>query len=462
VVTPPQSTEVLLSGWGRYPVVRSRAQRPEKLTALRAATAAAAGSTLLARGLGRAYGDAALTATGATILMERLNRMLAFDETTGVLRCEAGVTIREILETFVPRGWFPPVTPGTKFVTMGGALACDVHGKNHHRDGSFSNFVPRFTLLTPSGALVQCSPEETPDLFWATAGGMGLTGIIVELDLRLKPITSAYIVCDSVKARHLDETMEVFDRLEEGSQYSVAWVDTLASGRALGRGIVMLGNHALAAELDEPARARMQRAGVATHLRVPFDLPAGLLNRYTASAFNALYYERQPGKPIRRFIHYDRYFYPLDFLQDWNRLYGKRGFVQYQCVVPLDGGPQALRKILQLSSAEGRSSMLAVLKRLGPQEGLLAFPMRGWTLTLDFPVKPGLFAFLDRLDQVVVEAGGRVYLAKDARLNPATFAAMYPRHGRWQTVKSGIDPQGLFASALSTRLQMTESQRLAA
>jgi decaprenylphospho-beta-D-ribofuranose 2-oxidase len=455
-VNPPQSAEALLSGWGRYPVVRSLAQRPEKITALHAAIEAAE-STLLARGLGRSYGDAALNGTGATILMERLDRMLAFDETTGVLRCEAGVTIAEILETFVPRGWFPPVTPGTKFVTTGGALACDVHGKNHHRDGSFSNFVPRFTLLTASGALVRCSPEETPDLFWATAGGMGLTGIIVELDLRLKPIRSAYVVCDSVKARHLDEVVETFDRLEEGSEYSVAWVDTLASGPALGRGIVMLGNHAAAPELDESVRA-----ATSPRLRVPFDLPATLLNRYTASAFNALYYARQRSKQLRRVLHWDPYFYPLDFLHDWNRLYGKRGFVQYQCVVPVDGGPLALRKILQLSSAGGWSSFLAVLKRLGSQQGLLAFPMRGWTLTLDFPVKAGLFGFLDRLDQVVLEAGGRVYLAKDARLSPMTFAAMYPQHGRWQTVKSAIDPRGLFASALSTRLQMTESQRLAA
>lgn len=451
---PDSSTlETNLSGWGRYPVVKSYLQRPEKMASINTIVQNSKFTSVLARGLGRSYGDASLNSQGTTLLTQRLNRMLSFDEETGVLCCEAGVSIAEILEVFVPRGWFPPVTPGTKFVTVGGAVASDVHGKNHHLDGSFSNHINFIRLTLASGETVQCSREENSDLFWATVGGMGLTGIIQEVSFSLRPIETAHIKSHNIKAKNLAETFALFDEFEPQYQYSVAWIDCLASGESLGRSILMLGNHAeigdFTSEQQKPLHLQSK-----SKLKIPFDFPATLLNRYTMGAFNSLYYAKQSSPSVKSITDYDSFFYPLDSIQDWNKLYGKRGFIQYQCVFPTDVSQEALTKVLQMCSQQGWGSFLAVLKRFGSQSGWLSFPMPGYTLTLDMAVKPGLWEFLNLLDEVVIHYGGRVYLAKDARLSGDSFRKMYPKFSQWLEVKSQVDPDNRFSSALSQRLQM--------
>ncbi|WP_088242468.1 FAD-binding oxidoreductase [Calothrix rhizosoleniae] len=456
----PSILELELSGWGRYPVIKSYLQRPEKISSFSEIVQESKDISVIPRGAGRSYGDAALNPKGHTILTERLNRMLAFDQQTGILRCEAGVTIKEILEVFAPRGWFPAVTPGTKFVTIGGAIAFDVHGKNHHLDGAFSRHVKSLTLILASGEVVECSSQENSDLFWATVGGMGLTGIITEVELALCPIQTAYIQSHKLKANNLDEAIALFTEYEPQYQYSVAWIDCLASGRSLGRSILMLGNHAQVDELDSKQRNQPLQIQSKPRFKVPFDLPAGLLNRYTISTFNGLYFARQRSRQVQSIIDYDSFFYPLDFLWDWNRLYGKQGFVQYQFVVPLETSREALLKVLQLCSHKGWGSFLAVLKRLGSHSGWLSFPMPGYTLALDMPVKPGIWEFLEQLDQIVIQYGGRVYLAKDARLSPEAFRSMYPSFPKWLEVKSKVDPYNHFSSAVSRRLQIESIREL--
>lgn len=447
--------ESRLSGWGRYPVVQSRLQRPEKIDSFKKIVQASGDNSVLARGAGRSYGDAALNSQGYTVLTERCDRMLEFDEETGVLRCEAGVTLKEILAVFVPRGWFPAVTPGTKYVTVGGAVAFDVHGKNHHRDGAFCNCVRSLKLILADGEIVTASRTENSDIFWATVGGMGLTGIITDVEMTLRPIQTAYINAHSIKASNLDEAIGLFEEYEPQYQYSVAWIDCLASGEQLGRSILMLGN--FAEEINQPDPLQLKPKG---RFRVRFDAPSGLLNRYSMGFFNNLYYGGQLAKQAHSIVDYDRFFYPLDFVSDWNRLYGKAGFVQYQCVLPPEVSREGLVKILSLCSRSGWGSFLAVLKRFGAgQGGWLSFPMPGYTLALDMPVKSGLWEFLDRLDEVVIELGGRVYLAKDARLSPETFRAMYPDYPQWLEVKSRVDPDNIFRSALSERLQICSNER---
>jgi FAD/FMN-containing dehydrogenase len=385
--------------------------------------------------------------------------MLAFDEQTGILSCEAGVAIKEILEVFVPRGWFPAVTPGTKFVTVGGAVAFDVHGKNHHQDGSFSRYVHSLKLILASGEIVRCSRHQNSDLFWATVAGMGLTGFITEVEFSLRPVETAYINSRSIKARNLDEAIALFHQYERKYQYSAAWINCLASGQSLGQSILTFGNHAAIADLNPEQQAEPLKLKPKRRLTIPFDLPTGLLNRYTISRFNAFYYARQRSRHFFSVVDYNSFFYPLDFLGNWNRLYGKRGFIQYQCVFPTAISREALVKILGLCSQRGWGSFLGVLKRLGQQEGWLSFPMAGYTLALDMPIKPELWKFLDELDKIVVQYGGRVYLAKDARLSSESFQKMYPNFPKWLEVKSRVDPHNVFSSALSRRLQIESTMK---
>jgi decaprenylphospho-beta-D-ribofuranose 2-oxidase len=412
-----------------------------------------ADESLIARGCGASYGDASINAAGGTVLTERLNRFLAFDQETGILSCEAGVTIADVLVTLLPRGVFPPVSPGTKFVTLGGCIACDVHGKNHHRHGSIAAHLIDFHLLTASGDLLRCSREERPDLFWATIGGMGLTGIITELRLRMTRAETPFVAVDYDRAQHLDAALRLFDD-DRGYTYSVAWIDCLARGRALGRSVLMRGDPLGAAEATERGLPT-SRWGVPRRITVPFGLPAALLNPVTVGAFNALYYRRHPARARRVPVHYDAFFYPLDRLRRWNRLYGRRGFLQYQCVVPFQGGREGLRRILETVADSRLASFLAVLKRFGEADPaqMLSFPMAGYTLALDLPRSDDrVFALLERLDEIVAGGGGRVYLAKDARLTPDRFRAMYPEFPRWLQVKRHVDPANRFRSDLGTRL----------
>ncbi|HSJ05799.1 MAG TPA: FAD-binding oxidoreductase [Longimicrobiales bacterium] len=451
----PVTAEV--SGWGRFPAARTDLYRPERMRSLE--TAVGCADTVLARGLGRSYGDACYNSAGATVLMERLDRFLAFDSETGTLDCEAGVSFAQILETFVPRGFFPPVTPGTKFVTLGGALACDVHGKNHHVDGSFSRHVLDFDLLAADGSVLRCSRTANPDLFRATAGGMGLTGIVTRVRLTLRRMETSYISVDYERAANLGDALERLAARDAEYRYSVAWIDCLAQGQSLGRSVLMRGNPAGADETRD-ANVREPLRGMSTpRLRVPFDAPASLLNRHSVRAFNGLYYRRYPADARGRIVHFEPFFYPLDGIGDWNRLYGRRGFVQYQFVVPADAAAAALEDALSLVSNAGAPSFLAVLKRFGNAEeaGLLSFPRPGYTLALDLPWRGrDTETLLRALDDVVVDAGGRVYFAKDARMRRELVGGMYPDLDEWRGIRDRIDPAGRFSSDLGRRLGLAE------
>ena len=439
-----------LSGWGRYPSGISEVHRPERLGELNVPLQSCESS--IARGLGRSYGDASFNSAGCTVLTQRLNRFLGFDPSTGALECEAGVTIAEILEHFIPRGFLPPVIPGTKFVTVGGALACDVHGKNHHKDGSFGRYVIDFSLLTADGELVRCSRDQNVDLFQATVGGMGLTGIITQLRLRLIPIEDPRVRVDFDRAEDLDRALELFHASDERYKYSVAWIDCVGGGkRRLGRSVLMRGNPATGSDATV-LRPERRRA-----ISIPGTTPSFLLNRVSIRAFNALYYRKHPRQARDVLCGYESFFFPLDGIRDWNRLYGKNGFLQYQVVLPYEGGRDGLVKILELLRKSGPGAFLAVLKRFGPgePEAPLSFPMPGYTLAVDIPHRgPAVLELLRGLDEIVIDHSGRVYLAKDARLSAETARAMYPDLENWLQIKSRFDPANRLTSDLARRLRL--------
>lgn len=439
-----------ISGWGRYPVESCELVRPERYAEL-----VPSADQVIVRGQGRSYGDASLNRDARVILSERLNRIVAFDPDKGLLRAEAGITLQEVLEVCVPRGWFLPVTPGTKHASLGGCVAADVHGKNHHGAGAFCAYVQGIEMVTADGSRTHCSVLHNTALFWATVGGMGLTGVIAEVTLRLLPIESSRMLVHHCSAKNLEEGFRLLGSADYDDVYSVAWIDCLARGRALGRSVVMRAHHAGVSELPIDDRSLPFSRDARKLHRVPVDMPSWLLNPFAINAFNHFYYWAQGRKQMPFLTDYDAYFYPLDSIAGWNRLYGKKGFVQYQCVVPV-AAIDSMRRILELLSESRRASFLAVLKRFGAAgQGMLSFPCPGYTLALDLPLKDeGLFGLLDRLDEIVIGAGGRVYLAKDCRLSADTFRQMYPRYGEWLAVKREVDPQNRFRSSLSRRLML--------
>jgi FAD/FMN-containing dehydrogenase len=451
----PKTETIELSGWGRYLRRLTNVTRPERASE---AVPPASGH-MIVRGQGRSYNNAAMLADGLVMLSERLDRVIAFDETSGVLRAEAGITLTKVLSEFVPRGWFPPVTPGTKFVSLGGCVAADVHGKNHHRDGAFGAHVNELELVLADGSRTRCSPTQNAELFWATIGGMGLTGIVSEISFRLRPIKTAYLVVQHRRALDLDQLLTMLEDQTLDDNYSVAWIDCLAKGRSMGRGVLMRGHHAdiaaLQGKVDEPLRLKPRR-----RFNLNFDLPSGLLNSFSGSAFNGFYYWAQGRNETHFITDYESFFYPLDSVGNWNRLYGPKGFVQYQCVFPPATARRGLRMLLEELAHSRRASFLGVLKRFGTEgKGLLSFPMEGYTLAIDLPVtNPELFSFLDRLDEIVMEHGGRVYLAKNPRLKPEIFRTMYPRLGAWERIKAQIDPTNRFSSDLSRMLKLGPAQ----
>jgi FAD/FMN-containing dehydrogenase len=444
-----------LSGWGRYPVEACHVFRPEKRSEVAATLASGQQSSYIPRGLGRSYGDAALNENAGVIWQVLLNRFLSFDSASGVLECECGVSLAEIIQCFLPRGWFLPVTPGTKYVTVGGAIAADIHGKNHHKDGSFSNFVLHFRLLTPTGEVLLCSPEAHPDIFWATVGGMGLTGVMLSARLQLRRVDSAYVFVDFHKAPNLEDALATMEASDERYDYSVAWIDGLATGKTMGRSVLMRGNHAAAAEL--PVRVRQPLATPnGPRWNLFLDFPSVILNRLTVKAFNTAYYAVH-HTASRQLVSMEKFFYPLDAISQWNRIYGKRGFVQYQIALPQASGREGLRTILDRLARSGRVSFLAVLKRFGDAgPGLLSFPLRGYTLALDIPAAHGLVPFLHELDRMTLDHGGRIYLAKDAVLRAEDFAAMYPQLDSFRAIKRKLDPKRLFSSSLARRLKIVD------
>lgn len=444
-----------ISGWGNFPVEECQLYRPEKPGDLRAIIAGGNGvPDVISRGLGRSYGDAALNRGSGVILHTRLNRFIDFDPQAGLLECEAGVSLAEILEVFLPRGFFPPVTPGTKFVTVGGAIAADVHGKNHHQDGSIGPFISDFQLQTANGEVLTCSRDQNADAFRATFGGMGLTGAILSARLRLRAVESAWINVDYQRAANLDQALESFSSGDARYQYSVAWIDCLAGGAKLGRSVLMRGNHAAAGDLPESLRSNPLKIRAKRKRSVPFNMPGFALNSLSVRAFNAAFYKKH--KDGRKLIDYDSFFYPLDSTLHWNRMYGKRGFVQYQAAFPAATSRAGLVELLEKLSASKRASFLAVLKTFGPAgEGLLSFPIPGQTLALDLPnTGPDLHDFLRALDEIVLKHGGRVYLAKDACLSPAAFRQMYPNLDEFRRIKRQLDPSGRFNSSLAKRLEI--------
>jgi FAD/FMN-containing dehydrogenase len=444
-----------LSGWGRFPVERCHVYRPESRRQLAAILESTSQTSLVSYGLGRSYGDAALNKDGGVISHARLNRFLAFDTQTGVVECEAGVSLAEIVQYFLPRGFFLPVTPGTKFVTVGGAIAADVHGKNHHQDGTFGNFVLDFKLLTPAGETLCCSRDAHSEVFWATLGGMGLTGVILSARIRLRRVESAWVLVDYQKAANLEDALGRMTESDVRYQYSVAWIDCLATGNHMGRAVLMRGNHAPAAELAGSIRQPLAEPRQ-FRWTLPFDFPSLALNSLTVRAFNSFYYAAHRNA-ARQIVSLEKFFYPLDAIEHWNRLYGRRGFVQYQVALPLEGGIQGLREVLTRLARSRRASFLAVLKRFGKaNRGLLSFPIEGYTLALDLAAAGGLIPFLHELDRVVLDYGGRIYLAKDAVTTAQSFAAMYPQLEQFRAIKSRLDPRGLLSSSLARRLAIVE------
>ena len=439
-----------LSGWGRYPVAACRTVTPA--TRADAADVPADRSTpLIARGNGRSYGDASL-GSGLTLETRKTDRVLAFSPDTGVLRCEGGLMLADLIESFVPRGFFVPVTPGTQFVTIGGMIAADVHGKNHHGAGSFCDHVDSLELSLGDGRVVTCSSSVNPDLFAATCGGMGLTGIILSASIRLQRIGSAYLHQSTQRARSLDEAMAILEGAQ-GATYAVAWIDCLASGPSLGRSAVFIGEHAAASDLPRPAReAPLVRPRRPTR-RIPWDLPRFALNTLSVRLFNEVYYRAQA--PRIALVDLESYFYPLDAVLEWNRIYGRRGFVQYQCVLPPEASRAGLTALLTEISRRGTASFLAVLKAMGRQSfGLLSFPMPGYTLALDLPTSASTFALMADLDAIVLAHGGRLYLAKDARMSPGLLEAGYPGLEAFRRVRQAWGLTDRFRSLQSDRLSL--------
>jgi decaprenylphospho-beta-D-ribofuranose 2-oxidase len=442
-----------VTGWGRTAPTAARLIRPRTYEEAAAAVRECGARGGIPRGLGRAYGDAAQNAGGAVLDMTGLDRVHAIDAAGGTLLCDAGVSLHRLMEVLLPLGWFVPVTPGTRYVTVGGAIGADIHGKNHHVSGSFSRHVLSFELLTADGEIRTVIPG-TP-LFDATAGGMGLTGVILTATIRLQPVETSLMSVDTERAADLDDLMARLAATDHRYRYSVAWIDLLARGTATGRAVLTRGDHA---PLDAlPARTRRDPLSfrASRFPAAPAVLPEGLLSRTTVGLFNELWYRKAPRARVGQLQPISAFFHPLDGVPHWNRVYGRGGFVQYQFVVG-HGQEDALRRIVRRICERRCPSFLAVLKRFGESDpGWLSFPLPGWTLALDIPAGlPGLGAFLDALDEEVAAAGGRVYLAKDARLRPDLLAAMYPRLDDFRALRAELDPSGVFRSDLSRRLSL--------
>ena len=432
-----------LHGWGRRPVVRGDERSPEDLEA-------GSADVELSRGLGRSYGDASLPAReGAPVLgTTRGDAILAFDPASGVLRAEAGFSLRALNRIFPPRGWAAPVSPGTQYVTLGGLVAADVHGKNHVRAGSFGAHVRALRLRVGDGRVLEVSEESEPELFRATLGGLGLTGHVLEVELALERIPSFWIWRRSERVGSLEELLAGLAAAREEWPFSVAWFDTTARGAELGRGIVNLGRWA------EPDEAPSQAPVLRERIAVPFDLPGWVVAPWSIRPFNALYFAAHGARAKEGVVHPQPFFYPLDAVRDWNRLYGRRGMVQYQCVVPFDAGAAGLRRLLERVAAAGAASPVSVIKELGAEgRGMLSFPMPGLTLALDLPYRAGASeALVDALNEELIGMGGRIYLAKDALTRREHYARMDPRLPRWNAVREKWDPDRRLASALSRRL----------
>lgn len=434
-----------IKNWSNYPVIDG------DLKSFTNANNIPFEDSFITRGNGRCYGDASLNKQ--TLSSLRYNKALQFDIESGVFTCQSGMTLDQILQIIVPKGWFLPVTPGTKFITVGGAVASDVHGKNHHYEGSFCDHVVSFTLKDAEGNISTIAPENTL-LFETTRGGMGLTGIILDVTFKLKKIESAYITQKSIKAKNLEELIELFESNQDVT-YSVSWIDCLTTGKAKGRGLLNLGEHAGFDQLSKEQQKSPFEPHPTKGITFPVNLPSFAINKLTVKAFNTLYYNKQTTREKEFISHYNPFFYPLDAIFEWNRVYGKMGFLQYQFVIPKEVSSKGLHLILDKIRDYGQCSPLVVLKLFGKQDDFISFPMEGYTLALDFPIRKGLFDFLDELDQIIIDFGGRHYLTKDARMSAETFYKGYPNAQEFINRIQDLNSNNTFESIQSKRLKIT-------
>jgi decaprenylphospho-beta-D-ribofuranose 2-oxidase len=440
-------TTLPLSGWGRTSSTSHLVARPDSVAGVSEALESSGNDPIVVRGAGRSYGDAALNSGGRVILTTSLNHILSFEEGAGLVVCEPGVTFQDIADVFLERGYTVPVSPGTAFVTVGGAVASDVHGKNHDKAGSFGDHVVWIDLATADGEVRRISQSSEPDTFAATIGGMGLTGVMLRICFQMISAPSPNIVVQEQRVADLDAFIDALLECREAATYSVGWIDGTATGAALGRGILRTAEFA-----EEPAAVRRR---LPPHLSVPFDLPWSLVNHTSARAFNEMYYSRAPLVPTDRKSTMAAFYYPLDAIGNWNRLYGRRGFYQFQCVLPDDKAPVGLTLIMEEVSRSNAPSPLTVLKTLGgPGRGDLSFTQRGFTLAMDLSNGDGTLDLLRTLEEITLANEGRIYLAKDAALSPEGFQAMYPDLSHFRDTLTRVDPEARFSSDLARRLRI--------
>ncbi|GAA4759044.1 FAD-binding oxidoreductase [Nocardioides endophyticus] len=442
----------VLTGWGRTAPSAGRVRRHAGPDAVADLLRDAGPRGLIARGLGRSYGDPAQNAGG--VVLDPLPSIIDEPAADGTVRVSAGTSLHDLMRFLLPRGRFVPVTPGTRYVTIGGAIACDVHGKSHHVTGSFGDQVVSLDLVLPDGTLRTVGPVHDPELYWATVGGMGLTGVIVSAVLRTIAVETGYLDVTTQRLPDLDAVLAEMAGSDDDFTYSVAWIDTEAKGSSLGRSVLSRGEHATLDQLAGAAAAHPLAVPTAPRLTVPFAPPFSLVTRPTVRAFNEAWFRRAPQFRAGEIQSVSAFFHPLDGVAHWNRLYGPHGLLQYQFVVPEDRA-DVVRRILEEVAADKHTTFLAVLKRFGPgSSGWLSFPTAGWTLAIDAPTRPGLVGLLAHLDEQVAEAGGRIYLAKDARLRPELMSTMYPRLAEFRELRERLDPHHRLQSDLSRRLAL--------
>ena len=439
---------VKLSGWGLFPKIEVTQKIPASLEELRNAISSGSG---IARGNGRSYGDSAISMKN-TIEMKKFNRFLDFDEKSGFLLVQSGVLLSDIIKIFLPKGWFLFVTPGTKFITVGGMVASDVHGKNHIKNGSFGNYVEFIDIMNSNGLITRCSREKNSELFNWTLGGMGLTGIIINVGFRLRKVKTSWICQDTFISKNIENTIEIFEEKIK-TTYCVAWIDCHVKGNKLGRSLITIGEHAELDDLNIDQRANPLKTKINKNFSIPFYFPAIVLNNLTARIFNYIYYLKGCITKKKKIVFWDNFFYPLDRINNWNKIYGKRGFAQFQCVLPLKNANKGLREIIEKISDSKSFSFLAVLKRFGNQESFFSFPMEGYTLAMDFPLNKRNLLLMDALDEITIKYGGRFYLAKDSRVKKENFIKSDNRIDKYKYFrKEGYNLA--FSSSQSSRLDL--------
>ena len=435
-----------ISGWAKYPLIDANTVSPNSIDEL---IKAISKNNCIARGNGRSYGDSSISKSN-TICMKKFNRIIDFDEQTGLLTVESGVLLVEIINNYLSKGWFPKVSPGSKFVTAGGMVACDVHGKNHHKDGSFGNYIEWIDLVTSNGEIKRCSKKNNTELFNWTIGGMGLTGTIIRVAFYMHPVRTSWIKQKTIPAKNIDHAFEIFEKTLD-TTYSVAWIDCLSSGSNLGRSLIILGEHAEISDLKSDMKKKPLALKNKLKIRIPFNLPSFILNSITVKIFNFFYYLMGKKKEGYKIVDYDTFFYPLDYLLDWNKIYGKKGFAQFQCVIPLENSSVGIRELLETISRSKSNSFLTVLKRFGKQDNYLSFPLEGYTLSLDFPITKNNFELMKQLDEITIKYNGQFYLAKDSRLDKETFKRSDTKFDEYSKFRNS-EMKKTFCSSQSERL----------